>query len=264
MQVNNNNNKLTFGSHLEVLRQMLFRILAVSLIFTVVVLIFKDFVWDILLAPSKHNFVTYRCIECCLQRVNIDFHFSPFKIDFITTELSSQFMLHMTTSFYLGFLISSPYILFELFRFVVPALYDNERQNAQRLVCIIYFLFIFGVLLSYFVIFPITFRFLGTYNIEESVESMITLNSYISTFTSLTLVMGAVFQLPVVTYILAKFGIADFKILAKYRKHTLFIITVISAFITPPDIMSCILVTLPLYLLYELSIIIAKGVHKGE
>ena len=263
MQSSDNDNQ-TFGSHLEVLRQMLFRILGISLILAIVVFIFKDFVWDILLAPSKYNFVTYRGIEHCLQGLGFDFHFSPFEVDFITTELSSQFMLHMSTSFYLGILISSPYILYELFRFIVPALYDNERKYAKRFVYIVYMLFVLGVLLSYFVIFPIAFRFLGTYNIQESITGMVSLNSYVSTFTSLTLVMGAVFQLPVIAYILAKLGIADFKMLAKYRKHSLLIITIVSAFITPPDIMSCILVTLPLYLLYELSILIAKRVYKEE
>lgn len=263
MQSNDNSNQ-TFGTHLEVLRQMLFRILGISLILAIVVFIFKDFVWDILLAPSKYNFVTYRGIEHCLQGLGFDFHFSPFEVDFITTELSSQFMLHMSTSFYLGILISSPYILYELFRFIVPALYDNERKYAKRFVYIVYMLFVLGVLLSYFVIFPIAFRFLGTYNIQESITGMISLNSYVSTFTSLTLVMGVVFQLPVIAYILAKLGIADFKMLAKYRKHSLLIITVVSAFITPPDIMSCILVSLPLYLLYELSILIARKVYKGE
>lgn len=263
MQSNDNSNQ-TFGTHLEVLRQMLFRILGISLILAIVVFIFKDFVWDILLAPSKYDFITYRGIEYCLQGLGIDFHFSPFEVDFITTELSSQFMLHMSTSFYLGILISSPYILYELFRFIVPALYDNERKYAKRFVYIVYMLFVLGVLLSYFVIFPIAFRFLGTYNIQESITGMVSLNSYVSTFTSLTLVMGAVFQLPVIAYILAKLGIADFKMLAKYRKHSLLIITVVSAFITPPDIMSCILVTLPLYLLYELSIFIARKVNKEE
>ena len=172
-------------------------------------------------------------------------------------------LLHQR-AFYLGILISSPYILYELFRFIVPALYDNERKYAKRFVYIVYMLFVLGVLLSYFVIFPIAFRFLGTYNIQESITGMVSLNSYVSTFTSLTLVMGAVFQLPVIAYILAKLGIADFKMLAKYRKHSLLIITVVSAFITPPDIMSCILVTLPLYLLYELSIFIARKVNKEE
>ena len=117
-------------------------------------------------------------------------------------------------------------------------------------------------LMSYFVIFPISFRFLGTYSVADKVGTMVTLSSYISTFVSLTLIMGVVFQLPVIIYILAKMRIISYHILTKYRKHALLILTVVSAFITPPDIMSCVLVTLPLYLLYELSIFIAKRVYK--
>lgn len=162
----------------------------------------------------------------------------------------------------MGLLVASPYILFEIFRFILPALYENERKYSVYVAAIIYILFISGVLLSYFVIFPISFRFLGTYNVAEQIDSMITLNSYISTFTSLTFVMGIIFQLPVIIYILARMGIVNYLILAKYRKYALLIIAFISAIITPPDIMTCILVTLPLYGLYECSIFIAKRVNK--
>ena len=173
-------------------------------------------------------------------------------------------MTHITTSIYLGCLIASPYILYELFCFALPALYENERKYSIYVAIVIYSLFVIGVLMSYFIIFPISFRFLGTYSVADKVNSMITLDSYISTFTSLTLVMGIVFQLPIIICILAKMGIVNFQILAKYRKYTLFIITAISAIITPPDIMTCILVTVPLYLLYECSIWIAKKVDKAN
>ena len=172
-------------------------------------------------------------------------------------------MTHVTTSVYLGCLIASPYILFELFRFALPALYENERKYSVYAAIIIFMLFIIGVLMSYFVIFPISFRFLGTYSVAEKVSSMITLNSYISTFTSLTLILGIIFQLPIIIWVLAKMEIVDFTLLSKYRKYALFIITAISAIITPPDIMSCLLVTAPLYLLYECSIWIAKKTNKS-
>lgn len=255
---NSNDNQLTFGGHLEVLRRMLFRILGVTVAIAIIIFVLKDYVWDILLAPSKWNFVTYRYIEQLIHRLGFDFSFDRYEIDLIATELSSQFMTHITTSLYLGCLMASPYIVIELFRFILPALYDNERRYSVQVAIIIYVLFIVGVLMSYYVMFPISFRFLGTYNVAEKVSSMITLNSYISTFTSLTLVMGVVFQLPVLIWILAKMGIVNSEILSKYRKYALFIITVISAIITPPDIMTCILVTFPLYLLYECSICIAR------
>lgn len=179
----------------------------------------------------------------------------------IATDLSSQFMSHMTTAIYLGLLCASPYILYELFCFISPALLENEKKYSVRILIFIYGLFIIGVLMSYFILFPISFRFLGTYNVAEKVNSLITLNSYISTFTSLTLIMGLVFQLPIVIYILAKKELVSFSLLIKYRKMALLIITAVSAIITPPDIMTCILVTLPLYALYECSIWIAKRVY---
>ncbi len=259
---NNNDNQLTFGEHLEVLRRMLFRILGVTAIFAVFIFIIKDLVWRIILAPSDRNFVTYRFIEKIIQWIGFDFHFNDYAVDMIATELSSQFMTHITTSIYIGCLIASPYILYELFRFVLPALNENERKYSVLVAVIIYTLFIVGVLMSYFVIFPISFRFLGTYNVADKVNTMITLSSYITSFISLTLVMGVVFQLPIIIYILAKMDIINTQLLSKYRKYVFFIITVISAIITPPDVMTCILVTIPLYALYECSIWIAKKVNK--
>ena len=261
---NNNENQLTFGGHLEVLRQMLFRILGVTAIFAVFIFITKDLVWRIILAPSDCNFVTYRFLEKIIQRIGFDFHFNNYAVDMIATELSTQFMTHITTSIYLGCLITSPYILYELFRFVLPALNENERKYSVLIAVITYTLFIVGVLMSYFVIFPISFRFLGTYSISNKVNTMITLSSYITSFTSLTFVMGVVFQLPIIIYMLAKMGIISTQLLSKYRKYVFFIITVISAIITPPDVMTCILVTVPLYALYECSIWIANKVNKVE
>ena len=261
---NNNDNQLTFGGHLEVLRRMLFRILGVTAIIAIFIFVIKDVAWSILLAPSEWDFVTYRYIEKVIQWFGFDFHFDKYVVEMIATDLSSQFMTHITTSLYMGCLIASPYILYELFCFALPALYENERKYSVYVAVIIYSLFIIGVLMSYFIIFPISFRFLGTYSVADKVNTMITLSSYITTFTSLTLVMGIVFQLPVIIYILAKMGIVDFQILSKYRKYALFIITAISAIITPPDIMTCILVTLPLYTLYECSIWIAKKVNRKD
>lgn len=246
---------LTFGGHLEVFRQMLFRILAVAGVLAVIVFSFKDITWQILLAPSEWDFVTYRWIESVVQSLwNADFHFEEWHVDLIATDLSSQFMTHITTAIYLGLLGASPYILYELFRFTSPALYENERKYSVQVVVVIYFLFLIGVLMSYYVLFPISFRFLGTYSVAAKVHSTITLDSYITTFVSLTLVMGLVFQLPVIAYTLAKFGFLTSGMLARYRKHAALVIMTVAAIITPPDIMTLILVTIPLYLLYEISI----------
>lgn len=259
----NGDGMLTFGGHLEVLRKMLFRILGVAGILAVLIFCFKDTTFALLLAPSEYDFCTYRWIEHCIQMLGTsDFHFDPFYVDLIATDLSSQFMTHVTTSCYLGVLGASPYVMYELFKFVSPALYENERRYSLPIVSVIYLLFILGVLMSYFILFPISFRFLGTYSVAERVHSTITLDSYIETFTTLTLVMGAVFQLPIIAFILAKMGFIGSSMLSQYRKHALIVIALVAAIITPPDLMTLILVTIPLYLLYEISIRIARMVER--
>jgi sec-independent protein translocase protein TatC len=252
---------MTTGGHLEVLRQMLFRILAVAGIISVVIFCFKDITWGILMAPSEWDFCTYQWIESAMQSAGFDFHFNEFHVDMIATDLSSQFMTHITTAVYLGLLGASPYILYELFRFISPALYENERKYSVQVAGIIYVLFLLGVLMSYFVLFPISFRFLGTYSVSAKVVSNITLDSYISTFVSLTLVMGVVFQLPVIAYFLGKLGVVNSEMLSRYRKHSFIVIMLVAAIITPPDLMTLILVTIPLYLLYEVSIRVVKCVE---
>ena len=253
---------LTFGGHLEVFRQMLFHILGVAGVIAAVVFCFKDTTWDLLLAPSEWDFCTYRWLESLMQAIGVDFNFEKFYVEMIAIDLSSQFMTHITTAVYLGLLGASPYILYELFRFISPALYENERKYSVQVTGIIYLLFLLGVLMSYFVLFPISFRFLGTYSVSVKVVSNITLDSYISTFVSLTLVMGVVFQLPVIAFFLGKLGIITHELLEDYRKHSFMIIMLVAAIITPPDLMTLILVTIPLYLLYEISIRVIKIVEK--
>ncbi len=254
---------MTFGEHLEVLRRMLFRIIAVACILSIIFFCCKDTVWAMLIAPSEYDFTTYQLIEKTVSLLGIDFHFEKFHVDLIATDLSSQFMTHITTSVYLGLLGASPYILYELFRFVSPALYENEKKHSIAIATTIYILFIAGVLMSYFILFPVSFRFLGTYSVSETIRSTITLDSYIGTFTTLTFVMGIVFQLPVIMFVLAKMGFISSHILAKYRKHAIIAIMIVAAIITPPDLMTLILVTIPLYLLYEASIRIVKMVERN-
>lgn len=257
--------KLTYGEHLEVLRQLLFRILGVTGIIAVVIFYFKDLTWQILLAPSDWNFVSYRLIENLIKLLGFnEFHFEEFHVDLIVTELSSQFMTHITTAIYLGLLGASPYILYELFRFISPALYETERKYSVKIAVTIYVLFIIGVLMTYYILFPISFRFLGTYSIADRIHSSITLDSYITTFTSLTLVMGVVFQLPVLTFFLGKLGLVNSWMLIDYRRHAFFAIMLVAAIITPPDIMTLILVTIPLYLLFEISIQVLIYIERNE
>ena len=255
-------NMLTFGGHLEVLRRMLFRIIAVVMVLAIVIFCFKDETFKFLLAPSQWDFVTYRYIEKFLHHLGSNYTFSEYHINLIATELSSQFMTHITTALYLGLLGASPYILIELFRFITPALYENEKKYSVSVAVTMYLLFVIGVLMSYFILFPISFRFLGTYSVSGMVKSNITLKSYIGTFTTLTLVMGLVFQLPVIAFFLGKLEVVSSETLRLYRKYAFLVIMVMAAIITPPDLMTLVLVTIPLYLLYEVSILVLKRMEK--
>ena len=249
---------MTFGGHLEVLRKMIFRIVAIVALFMFVIFCFKDTTFALLLAPSKSDFITYRWIESFSKALGYDFHFEAYEVKLIAVELSSQFMTHITVSCYMALLLASPYILYELFRFVSPALYENERKYSVRVVVSVYLLFVIGVVVSYFLLFPIAFRFLGTYQVSEMVTSTITIDSYVGTMTTLTFLMGLVFQLPVISFFLAKMGIINSKMLGKYRRHALIAIMIVAAIITPPDILTLVLVSIPMYLLYELSIVISR------
>lgn len=249
---------LTFEGHLDVLRRMLFRIIIVVIILGCIIFCYKKQAFTILLAPHNSDFCTFEFIEDLINAMGFDFQFTDYKIPLISTELSAQFMTHITVSCILSVLCSSPYILFELFKFISPALYESEKKHSYLVAGIIYMLFILGVLMSYFVLFPISFQFLANYQVDEEIVNTITLNSYISTFSTITFLMGIVFQLPIIAFVLGKMGFIDAHMLKQYRAYAFIIIMVIAAVITPPDIFTLILVTLPIYALYEVSIIVLK------
>ena len=249
---------LTFGGHLEVLRKMLFRIILVVVDLGVIIFSFKQETFEIILAPHNSDFHTFRFIEKILSTLGWEFRFQQYDIPLISTELSAQFMTHITVSCILAVLLASPYIVFELFRFISPALYESEKRYSYLVAGIIYFLFILGLLMSYFVLMPISFQFLATYQVNDNITNTITLDSYISTFTTLTFMMGVVFQLPVFAYVLGKMGFITADVLKKYRKYAFVLIMVIAAVITPPDLFTLVLVTLPIYGLYEVSIWVLK------
>lgn len=251
---------LTFGGHLEVLRRLLMRVGAVVGVAACVVFALKELTFKLLLAPSESDFVTYRRVEELLRLFDPGFRFESFHVDLIATDLSSQFMTHLSTSIYLGLLFASPFVVYELFRFVSPALLDDERRYSVRIVAVVYSLFVVGVLMSYYVLFPISFRFLGTYSVADKIHSTITLDSYISTFVTLTLMMGLVFQLPVIAYVLARLGFIQADLLVRYRRYAVLAVCLVAAIITPPDVMTLVLVAVPLYLLYELSIVVVRRV----
>ncbi len=251
-----NSGLMTFGGHLEVLRRMLFRIIAVVVALGAVIFCFKSETFTILLAPHNSDFVTFRWIEHLINSAGIDFHFAEYKIPLISTDLSAQFMTHITVSCLLAVLLASPYILFELFRFISPALYESEKKYSYLVAGIVYLLFILGLLMSYFVLFPISFQFLATYQVDDEIINTITLDSYISTFVTLTFMMGVVFQLPVLAFVLGKMGFIDAPMLKRYRAYAFILIMIVAAVITPPDLFTLVLVTIPLYGLYEVSILV--------
>ncbi len=248
----------TFGEHLDALKKVLTRIVAVVFLLSIVTFTFKDVLFDLILAPCTPDFITFNTVNKVLQWFGINNRLYNEDIDLITTGLSSQFMAHMSLALYLGLLVASPYIVYELFGYVSPALHDKEKKYSIRLGTAVYLLFVVGLLLSYFILFPVACRFLATYQVSERVTAMISLDSYISTFVSLSLMMGIVFQLPVIAFLMAKMGIIDKQVMKQYRKHVFVVILLLAAVITPPDAMTLIMVSAPLYLLYELSIVVVR------
>ena len=240
---------LTFWDHLDELRSVIIRILVITVLAAIVAFCLKDELFAFVLAPRTSDFITYRLMGV-----------EPFSIHLMNTGLTEQFMIHMKTSFYVGMLVASPYIIYQLFRFVSPALYDNERKYATALVASGYLMFMLGTALNYLLIFPLTVRFLGTYQVSPDVANMLTLQSYMDTLIMMSLVMGIVFELPVVSWLLGKMGLVNRRIMRTWRKHAVVAILIVSAIITPTtDAFTLFVVALPIWLLYELSILIVKS-----
>lgn len=248
----------TFWDHLDELRGTLIRIILVTVLCSIVAFICKDAVFEMVFAPKKDSFITYRLLES-IGGIFSSVAPEEFSVPVINTGLAQQFMIHMKTALCVGFICASPYILYQLFLFVAPALYDNERKYAWKVVGSGYIMFIFGLMLGYFLIFPLTFRFLGTYQVANDIVNMISLDSYMSTLILLCLAMGVVFELPVLSWLCAKLGLLNSEQMKKFRKHSIVTILIIAAIITPTsDIFTLIAVSLPIWLLYEGSIGIVK------
>ena len=250
----------TFWDHLDALRSVLFKIIIAVLVFTVLAFGFKETLSDIVMAPKNADFISYRLMGRIGEMLNLPFIIpQDFKVEMINTKLASQFLIHMKMALMMAVLLVSPYILYGLFSFVSPALYTNERKYTIRIVFGGYVMFLLGVAVSYFVIFPLTFRFLGTYQFSSDVQNFINLESYIDTMLMLNLMMGIVFELPIVSWLLAKLGFISDRFMISYRRHAIVVILIIAAIITPTsDIFTLTVVSLPIYLLYEASILIVK------
>ena len=246
------NEPLTFWDHLDELRTSLVRIICAIALFGIVAFALKDELFAVVLAPRSSDFVTYRLLGV-----------EEFSVHLMNTGLTEQFMIHMRTAIYAGLLVASPYVLYELFRFVSPGLYDNERRYAVWIVGAAYLMFIIGTLTNYFVVFPFTVHFLGTYQVSPDVANMLTLQSYVDTLLGMSLVMGVVFELPVVCALMGRMELINGKMMAAYRRHALVAILIVAAIITPTtDAFTLFVVSLPIYLLYELSILIVGIINK--
>lgn len=250
---------MTFWDHLEELRGTILRALAATAIVAVAAFVCKDWLFAVVMAPSRPDFITYRLLDRLLGDAG------RFRVDLFNPELAAQFVIHMRMALWAGVLVVSPYILYLLFRFVAPGLYAHERRYAVRAVAGGYVMFLLGVALNYFVIFPFAFRFLGTYQVDPSVPNQIALSSYIGMLLTLCLVMGVLFELPVLSWLLGKVGLLKAQWMARYRKHAVVVILVLAAVITPTgDAFTLALVALPIYLLYELSILLVRRTEQQK
>lgn len=250
--------KQSFWEHLDVLRSALLKITVVTVVFGIVAFLFKETLFSIVLAPKESGFVTYRWLAAAGGIIPGN-ELEDFHVQLINTGLAEQFIIHMKTALCAGVMCASPYILYQLYRFVSPALYADEREYAVRTIGCGYILFIIGVLISYFLIFPLTFRFLGTYQVADDVSNMISLQSYMGTLIMMCLAMGIVFEMPVLAWMFAKMGFISSGFLKQYRKHAIVIILIVAAIITPTsDIFTLLIVSLPMCLLYEASILIIR------
>jgi len=246
---------MTFWEHLEELRGVIFRSLIAVFVLMIVVFLGKTVLFDkIIFAPISSDFFLYRWIDSLLALIGLS-KLEPFSLELVNIDLAAQFFTHVKISFYVALIVAMPYIFYLLWGFIRPALYDVEKQKTKAAFAIASLLFFTGVLVGYGLIFPFTLRFLGTYQVSAAVPNQISLQSYISMFSSLILIMGVVFEMPVLAMILSKLGIINREMMQKYRKHAFVVLLIAAAVITPSgDAFTLMLVTMPLYLLYEVSI----------
>ena len=253
--MNQNSSEQSFISHLEVLRWHFFRSFISILVGTIIVFFNKSFVFDkIIFACKENSFPTY--VFLCKVSDKLCIKDMPFIL--MNIEMAGQFMMHILVSFVGGVIISFPYILYELWLFVSPAMYKSEKKTSVIMFLVAFFLFILGVLFGYYVIIPFSINFLSSYNISGVIENDIHFISFIKTFTTIILTTGLLFQLPLVIFGLTKFNLITPSQLVQYRRHAFVIILIMASILTPPDVFSQILIGLPIFILYEISIFISR------
>ena len=236
---------MSFWDHLDVLRGTLFRSALSVLLVSIVMFCFKNFLFEkIILAPSRPDFFLYKILG------------GNVSMQLINTEVSAQFFVHLKVSFICGFVIAFPYIIYEIWKFIAPALYDNEMRSVRKAFLGSALLFYAGVATGFCLIFPVTLSFFQGYTVSDTIANTVTLNSYISMFSSMVILFGIVFEFPVLISILSNMGIVTKDTLKKYRKYAFVGVLIVAAIITPADPFSMMIAAAPLYLLYELSVFV--------
>ncbi len=252
---------MAFWDHLEVLRWALVRIAVVLVILIVALFAVMPKIFDaFILGPTSSDFFLYKAFAALGNLPGLpDFGNDQFSVSIININVASQFMTHITTSFYLALVLCFPYIIYEIWKFIRPALYRNEMRNMRLAFLFGTVMFFIGCAVGYCIVFPFTFRFLVEYQVSQTIVNQINLNSYMGIFFGMVLVMGIVFELPLLAWILSKLGLVHKDMLKKYRRHAVVVLLVLAAVITPTgDPFTLTLVFLPLYLLYEISILLVR------
>ncbi|HAI44526.1 MAG TPA: twin-arginine translocase subunit TatC [Maribacter sp.] len=260
-------NEMSFLDHLEELRWHLIRSVLAVVIIGSVAFLMKDFIFDtVIFGPKKMDFPTYKLFCDIATYFGFDSAFCADKLPFTIQSrlMSGQFSAHIWTSIWAGFIIGLPYVLYEMWKFISPGLYEKERRNSRGFIFIASFLFFLGVLFGYYVVSPLSINFLGTYQVSSEVTNEFDLASYISTVRASVIACGVLFELPIIIFFLTKIGLVTPEIMRKYRKIALVVVLILSAVITPPDVASQIIVAIPVLILYQVSIYISAMVLRKE
>lgn len=254
--------ELSFWDHLDELRRVLIRVFGVWTVLAIGYFIAMPSLFDqVVLAPCSNDFVFYDLLRWVGERLDLhdDFFTSEFHVTLININLAAPFFIHISTAFWMSVVTATPYIFFEVWKFIRPALYPNEKRGVMKALMLGTVMFYVGVLLGYFMVYPLTLRFLSTYQLSGAIVNQISLNSYIDNFMMLVLCMGLAFELPLVTWLLSLMGLVHRQMLREYRKHAFVAIVVIAAVITPTgDPFTLSIVAIPLYLLYEMSVLMIR------
>lgn len=263
---NSEENEMTFLDHLEQLRWHIIRSGISIFVFAIAAFFAKDFVWGVLLlGPSQPDFFSYRKL-CELGHLLNSSAFCIEELPFIiqSREMTGQFTMHIASSIVIGLICAFPYTFWEIWRFISPGLYPKERRMTRGATFFVSILFAMGILFGYYMLAPLSINFLGNYQVDPSILNEFDIKSYVTTVTMLVLASGLMFQLPIVVYFLSEAGLVTPEIMKSYRRHAIVIILVLSAVLTPPDVISQILMSLPMILLYQASIFISKIVLRGK